>query len=106
MIPEVFLGDQCVIDLHDDPVKEGTIQALGHGIPGGDRFGHLIVDGQRLSFGRFGSLAGQCSHQCLLLDEQQLGHYCQLLRVLHDNRFVRMVGRLLAELDVAQVEHS
>lgn len=39
----VFLVEQRMIDAQDDPIKQGTVERFGHGVPGCDG----LIEGRR-----------------------------------------------------------
>ena len=50
MFTVVLLGQQRLVDLEDDPIKQRSVDALGHGIPRGHR---LVMNKQCCDAGCF-----------------------------------------------------
>jgi len=121
----ILLGQQGVVQLQDDPVEEGAVQTLGHGVSSGDGLsqskmrsvsqlldtissvpylGHAVIDDERLARGP-GSFGYQRLVEDLLLDFEQVGDDGNDGSVLDADRFIVMIGRLFRlELHVANVQ--
>jgi len=50
MFTVVLLGQQSLVDLEDDPIKQCSVDALGHGVPRGHR---LVINKQHCDAGCF-----------------------------------------------------